>query len=553
MSAGNCPETPRQKMIGMMYLFYTALLALNVSGEIVNAFVLVNDSLEVTTENFSSKTEGLYTKLNLLQIEQEEKYKPLYEEAIQIKTESNQLFNKIERLKQEIIAKADGEKYDPNNKISVHDIKKKDDLNAAAELMIGDGGPLKGDSLEQWVDEYREFMLGEFTKHFKDTTHVIYGNISSTLGTYDDLKDPEHKNTWQEKLFAHMPLVGSVALMTKLQTDIRNAEADLIERLITGADEGMITITSVNALVSSSTSYVVKGGSYQAEVFIGARDTTMRPTIYYSTKYPFYDTIKNDDGTLDYKMRGELGVDYDTLTVVDGKGIYAMENLNSIGTFEWGGLISWKTKVGEKHLPFTNEYMVGETGFAVSPSGVNVFYRGIDNPVEVSVSGYPKEKVRATMSGGQLVRSGNAYVAKVTSPSTREVTISVSVETDAGVKTLGSKKFRVLSVPVPPAKLNGTKSEGKVHKNDVLGGVLMADLGDQFFPFDVKFSVTSFRFTYKVRGQTNSITVYGNRLNAEAQSALQGLGRGTRISFESIQVQGPSGTFQTAPITLELR
>ncbi|MEA1874840.1 MAG: gliding motility protein GldM [Bacteroidota bacterium] len=549
MTGGNCPETPRQKMIGMMYLFYTALLALNVSGEIINAFVLVNDSLEVTTESFYNKTEGLYAKLGALNAQQPEKYEPIFKEALVVKGKTNKLIKGIERYKQEIIAKGDGMPYDPQNPISVHDIEKKDNLNAAPELMIGDGGPMKGDSLEAWIDEYREFML----EHIRDTSRPIYVSISHSLATEDDFSDPDHKNTWQERLFAHMPLVGSITMMTKLQTDIRNAEADIVERMITGVDEDLITITNVEALVSSSASYIVKGGSYEAQVFIGARDTSMKPTIYYSNNFPFYDTIK-EDGKVSYKMRGNMGNDYDTLPIVDGKGIYSIENAQNIGTHSFGGLISWKTKQGEKLLPFINEYMIGETGFAISPSGVNVFYRGIQNPVEVSVSGYPKEKVRAYMSGGgSLVPRGGSYVARITSPSTRQVTISVSVETDAGTKSLGSKKFRVLNVPVPPAKLNGTKSEGRVHKNDVMTGKLMADLGDQFFPFKVKFDVLSFRFTYKVRGQTNSITVYGNQLNADARSALQGLGRGTRVSFESIQVKGPSGTFQTAPVSLELR
>jgi gliding motility-associated protein GldM len=550
MSGGNCPETPRQKMIGMMYLFYTALLALNVSGEIINAFVLVNDSLEVTTESFYNKTEGLYAKLGALNAQQEEKYGPIFEEALIIKDRTNKLNKNIERLKQEIIAKADGESYDPKNPISVHDIKKKDDLNAAPELMIGEGGPMKADSLKEWVNEYREFMLA----HVGDTSFAIYGNIANSLSTDDDFSDPENKKTWEEKIFAHMPLVGSIAMMTKLQTDIRNAEADIIERMIVGVDEDLITITNVEALISSNTSYVVKGGNYEAQVFIGARDTSMKPTVYFSNQYPFYDTIK-EGGKVTYKMRGVMGQDYDTLPIIEGKGIYSLENAQNVGTHQFGGLIEWKTKQGAKYLPFKNEYMIGETGFAVSPSGVNVFYRGIDNPVEVSVSGYPKERVRAFMSGGgSLVPRSGAYVARVTSPTTREVTISVSVTLDDGsTKSLGSKKFRVLSVPVPPAKLNGTKAEGSVHKNDLATGRLLADLGDQFFPFKVNFEVVSFRFTYKVRGQTNSISVSGNRLNAEAQQALQSLGRGTRVSFESIQVKGPSGTFQTAPISLEIR
>jgi gliding motility-associated protein GldM len=550
MSTGNCPETPRQKMIGMMYLFYTALLALNVSGEIINAFVLVNDSLEKTTESFNEKTQGLYSKLSLLANTQEDKYGATWDEAQVVRERTNHLVADVQRLKVEMVKHADGEEGDINN------IKKKDNLDAGPEIMIGETGPKKGDSLRMWVENYRAFMLSHVSDTITNTSNkVLYHSISTNLGTPDYLDHKEEPKTWEEKLFTGMPLVGSIAMMTKLQADIRNAEADLIERMISGVDELDITISSVEALVSSNTNYVVKGGDFEASVFIGARDTTMKPTIFYSTKYPFYDTVKNDDGTLDYKMRGEMGIDYDTLELKDGKGIYALKNIQANGIQQWGGIIQWNTKQGTKNMPFRNEYMVGETGFAISPSGVNVFYRGIDNPVEVSVSGYPKERVQAFMSGGgSLVASSGAYVARITSPSARKVTISVSVKMDDGsTKNLGSKEFRVLNVPVPPAKLNGTVGEGRVHKNDILNGQLLADLGDQFFPFKVKFDVVSFRFAYKVRGQTKSISVNGNRLNAEAKQALQGLGRGTRVSFESIRVKGPSGTFQTAPVSLELR
>lgn len=548
MSGGNCPETPRQKMIGMMYLFYTALLALNVSGEIINAFVLVNDSLEVTTESFYNKTEGLYAKLGALNAQQPEKYEPIFEEALVVKSRTNKLIKEIERYKQEIIAKADGDPYDPKNPKSVHDIKKKDDLNAAPELMTGTGGPMKADSLKKMLVEYREFMLD----HIEDTSFAIYSNIQTSLSTADDFSDPENKKTWEGKIFEHMPLVGTIAMMTKLQTDVRNAEADIVERMIVGVDEDLITITNVEALVSSNASYVVKGGAYEAQVFIGARDTSMKPTVYYSNNYPFYDTIKEGD-KVTYKMRGNMGSDYDTLPIVEGKGIYSIENAQNVGTHRFGGLISWKTKQGEKLLPFMNQYMIGETGFAVSPTGVNVFYRGIDNPVEVSVSGYPKEKVRAYMSGGgSLVPRGGAYVARITSPSTTQVTISVSVETEEGTKSLGAKKFRVLNVPVPAAKLNGQYSEGRVYKDDILTGRLKADLGSSFFPFDVNFSVVSFRFTYTMRGQTESIDVTGDRLNGNAQSVLRTLGRGTRVGFESIMIRTPSGVRQTAPISLEI-
>ncbi|MFO7863158.1 MAG: hypothetical protein R6U85_04090, partial [Salinivirgaceae bacterium] len=97
-----------------------------------------------------------------------------------------------------------------------------------------------------------------------------------------------------------------------------------VERLITGVDELDVTITDIEAVVNATQSYVVRGGCYEADVFIAARDTSLKPTIYYSTKYPFYDTI--DAGKEKYEMRGELGVDYDTLPIVDGKGKYTIEN-----------------------------------------------------------------------------------------------------------------------------------------------------------------------------------------------------------------------------------
>jgi gliding motility-associated protein GldM len=526
-------------MIGMMYLFYTALLALNVSGEIINAFVLVNDSLVETEENFHEKTTSLYAKVKNLKEVQPEKYQEVYNEAMNVKERSNKLVKDIQRLKVEIVKKADG----PEG--SLDDIKKKDNLDAGPELMIGEGGPKKGDSLRTWVENYRAFLLDHEVA--ADTSSALYHNISSALSTEDDLDNPEEPKTWQEKLFQGMPLVGSIAMMTKLQTDIRNSEADLVERMIIGVDELDITITDIEAVVNAKASYVVKGGDYEADVFIAARDTSMKPTVYFTTQSPYYDSTSEGFRMVD-------GINYDTLPIVDGKGKYTIENATNVGTKEYGGLIKWKSKTGDIWMPYKAQYMVGESGFAVSPSGLNVFYRGIDNPVEVSVSGYPQEKVTAYMSGGgRLVPKGNGYVARITSPTTRKVRVSVSVDTEEGKKTLGTKEFRVLNVPTPLAKLNGTQSEGPVYKDDLMTGILMADLGSQFFPFKVRFDVVSFSFAYKVRGQKARIQVNGNRLNAEARQALQALGRGTQINFESIKVKGPSGVRQTAPITLELK
>ena len=109
MSGGNCPETPRQKMIGMMYLFYTALLALNVSGEIINAFVKIDESIQKTTVNFSAKTKSIYAKIDSKAQEQPGKYTDLAAEAHSIEAMSQKFFDDIDRLKLMIIQESQGE------------------------------------------------------------------------------------------------------------------------------------------------------------------------------------------------------------------------------------------------------------------------------------------------------------------------------------------------------------------------------------------------------------------------------------------------------------
>lgn len=543
MAATNCPETPRQKMIGMMYLFYTALLALNVSSEILTSFVKINESIQKTTSNYSEKTKSLYAKIDNSALEQPGKYTKLAQQAHEVERQSNEFIQNIEDLKLLILRESQGPEATLDG-----EIKKMDDLHAATIVMVGEGGPMMGKQLRGWLDSYRELLLGII----EDTSLTVYKNVAKNLEAKDQFDNKEAPWSWEETLCRGMPMIGTMAMLSKLQADIRNAEADVLEFMIAELEGLDIRITALEALVSSPRSFVIRGGKYSSNVFLGARDTSMRPTIYLTYNAPFYDsTVVN--GEVQYKLR--QGANYDTLPIDEsGKGLH-VRDCGGVGDFNYGGLVHYKSNKGDMWLPYKAVYQVGDAGFTVSASACNVFYRGLDNPVEVAVSGYPQEAVSVSISGGASIsRSGAGYIVKVpASVSAREVSITVSVRTEEGVRTLGSKTFSVLNVPPPTIVIAGAYKDGaSVPKGAITRTpTLTANLESDFFPFKgVSYSVISYEFLYSVRGVTQTIAGTGSNI---PQTILNNLNPGSAASFTNIRVSSPSGERKTNGITVKIQ
>lgn len=543
MAATNCPETPRQKMIGMMYLFYTALLALNVSSEILTSFVKINESIQKTTSNYSEKTKSLYAKINNSALEQPGKYTKLAQQAHEVERQSNEFIQNIEDLKLLILRESQGPEATLDG-----EIKKMDDLHAATIVMVGEGGPMMGKQLRGWLDSYRELLLGII----EDTSLTVYKNVAKNLEAKDQFDNKEAPWSWEETLCRGMPMIGTMAMLSKLQADIRNSEADVLEFMIAELEGLDIRITALEALVSSPRSFVIRGGKYSSNVFLGARDTSMRPTIYLTYNAPFYDsTVVN--GEVQYKLR--QGANYDTLPIDEsGKGLH-VRDCGGVGDFNYGGLVHYKSNKGDMWLPYKAVYQVGDAGFTVSASACNVFYRGLDNPVEVAVSGYPQEAVSVSISGGASIsRSGAGYIVKVpASVSAREVSITVSVRTEEGVRTLGSKTFSVLNVPPPTIVIAGAYKDGaSVPKGAITRTpTLTANLESDFFPFKgVSYSVISYEFLYSVRGVTQTIAGTGSNI---PQTILNNLNPGSAASFTNIRVSTPSGERKTNGITVKIQ
>ena len=515
MGSKNCPETPRQKLIAMMYLVLTGLLALNVSKDILDAFILVDHSLTKTTANFSSKNDMTYIAFEKAYVKNKVKVAPWYEKADEVKTRSNELYDYIHDLKIKIVKYTDGKSsvFDGN----VDDIEARDNADGPAVVMIGPTGEGEANDLRAAIEDYREYLISLVVNKKDDR---VIKSIETNLETKDKIIEGA-THTWQRNNFENLPLIAVITLMSKMQSDVRNAESDMISNLYSQIDEGAFKFNKLEATVIAKSDYVMTGGAYQAKVFLVACDTTMAPDIFVG---------KYDTSTC------EMIGDYDSIPIIDNKGQYTAD-AKSIGVKKWGGVINYTAPDGSiKRYPFESEYEVAKSTLVVSPTKMNVFYIGVNNPVDISVAGVSAGKIRVSMSNGKIrkARRGGGYTVNVYKTGKKAV-IRVTVDK----KSMGKKKFRIMRVPPPIAKVAG-KTGGKIKKNILLAqSGVKADL--EGFVFDMKFKVTTFTVSATVGGFTYDEKSSGGRFSSKQKQMIKKCKRGTKIYIEDIKAVDPTG------------
>jgi len=399
---GHGKETPRQKMIGMMYLVLTALLALNVSADILKAFTKIDESIRTSTQSSQNKNEVIYAEFLKALTENGNKVKPWNDKAIEVQTRCNNLFEKVQEFKLLLATTADGPEGDPTNLI------KKDDTNIAGQIMVLGG---KGEELKEMIDKEKEYLLS-----LLPDSSSTRETIETALSTADSESSNGEMMPWVESTFEHLPLVAVITLMSKMQNDIRNVEAQVLAYLFGQIDAGSFKFNKLEAIVNAPTGYVLQGQPYEAQIFIAASDTTKDPKVIMAGG----NELKVENGKAKYTGEtGSLGI-----KTVSGKILVESPATGEILEF-----------------PFSTEYQVGAASVAVSPTKMNVFYIGVDNPVDITASGVPADAVNATISSGTIKKDGAGYIVNVKSGT--EATITVTAKVGETVKTLGSKKFRI--------------------------------------------------------------------------------------------------------------
>jgi gliding motility-associated protein GldM len=507
-------ETPRQKMIGMMYLVLTALLALNVAAEVLEAFSLIDESLRKSTANTVKKNNDIYAAFEAAMSDPgtAAKTKPWKEIADKVSIKSKELVTYIDSLKFKIVRTIEGPKGDPNN------IEKKDDINVPGQIMVTEkvDGKSRGEILKKQIEDYRSFLIG-LVEDTAKYSPLINGFLSN-LNTDDVIGQEGNTVPWTAAHFDQLPMAGVIALMSKMQADVRNSEAEMLGYLFGQIDAGSFKFNKLEAIVKAPSNYVLMGQPFKAEVFIAASDSTAPPVI------------KLNGG-------GELPVE-------GNKGIYT-GSTGSPGIKSFGGVIEMKSpKTGELlKFPFESEYTVGQASLVVSPTKMNVFYIGVDNPVDISVAGVPPNKVSPFMSGGGSLRSkgGGHYTVRVKGPQGKKVRIGATAKLESGNKNMGSMEFRVKKVPDPVAKVGGQRG-GTVAKNWLSAQTGVAAVMENF-DFDLRFNVISFTVSAVLRGgYSEDAKSHSARFTAQQQALIRQVQSKRKVYIEDIKARGPDGT-----------
>jgi len=540
MSSKNCPESTRQKMINMMYLVLTAMLALNVASEVLESFRIVDASLTQTLNNIKRKNDQIYSAFDAAYIANPAKVKEWKDKAEQVSKKTSELITKIKDLKEELVlasggiplkeAQAEGgfilsssEPFIVNSKGDTILIKKEDDLNTPSEIMIQQK---KANDLKNSINEYRDFLAS-----FLEEGSTLRENVTKQLETPNprvNLSEGGEKKTWESLHFESKPLIAVITLLSKMQIDIENAETNVITSLYSQIDAASFKFNRLGARILAKSTYVLQGDEFEAEIFLAAEDTTQQPEIF---------------------------VGNTKLTMRDGKGIYKASG-SQVGTFKWSGLIKYKNPEGNiNSYPFEGEYQVGKPSATISPTKMNVMYIGIANPIKVSADGVASENLVVTMTnGGRIEKAGDIYQAY---PSKLDATgkstlITVSAKVGSELRPMGSMEYRVKEVPPPVATISG-RNGGTIKKEELLAenGVL-AELKD--FDFDLKFKVT--QFDVNISGTyVKTFSSKDNKFTSEQKDQFSKLSVGGLIFIDNIMAKGDDGqpARPLAPISFKIK
>jgi len=541
MSGGNL--SPRQKMINVMYLVLIALLALNVSKEILKSFhmfeVSFNQSKDSLDEKIDAKIKGLEKMKN-----NDPSLVPFYERTLKAQSITDEFVTYIDGIINELAEMTEGRKEyegeDPNPKPYMTELKGSDNIEKHANYFFVDnseGAKDKGwrsAELENKINDTRTALL-ELVKNDKDSNGVKlagdpYAELDASTMLRAELDASETKyKSWSKKYLEHTPLAGVATLLTKIQSDAKTLESQVVDKLSQGREQE-IDIKELIPVVKTESNVVMIGQEFKAEIFLAARTSV-------------------DENTSFELSTGGSG----PLTKENGVGIYSVKPSNQ-GVFPFSGIIKVKSKKGDKEYPFSSEYQAFQGQASISATKMNMLYIGVDNPISIAVPGVNPRDITASMSAGSLAKSGGNYVAKMRKPGNATISVSAKLS-DGSSRNVGKMVYRVRKLPKPEARL-GTYESGRVVPKPALQavGALNVGMGPEFAFEGLKFRITGFQFIYVPRrGDAAAYSAKGPRLSGAMRGAIAKARKGDKIIIDRIRVTGPGGNRTLNPVIIDIR
>ncbi|UJH66338.1 gliding motility protein GldM [Allomuricauda sp. SCSIO 65647] len=494
--------SPRQKMINLMYLIFIAMLALNMSKEVLAAFGLMNEKLEASNDKMTANNSDFFSGLETKASEDNLKYGPLFEKARDIKQLSQDYYDYLEGLKTEMLK----DQEDPNNYVVMD---KSDFLDQ--KFFQGDNLSPEGKKFLSNLENYREKILGIVPENM--------GDVKSTVKTRFETGDEKGKVTrirdgvkvdWMNYNYEGYPLVASLTKITQLQADVKATEQEILKGLLEGNLTAAVSLKNFSTLLDQEKSVFYAGEPFKGSLVLGKTDKTSKPV--------------KADLTLDGRKLTE-GKDY----ALEAGGVKLLISAGAAGDHELKGQLTYMQDGNEVPVDVSNTFStINKPNAAViAADKMNVVYRGVSNPMTISIPGIPDNKVTASAPGLSR-RSGSKYVMN---PGTgREVTISASGVLPDGTRISTPATFRIKDIPRPGGTVRGEPGSIKMPRRNLEISTIGAMLED--FDFDLNLAVSGFKF--KVPGQP-TVEVQGNKLDSRAKSALKRARRGDAVQVFDIK------------------
>jgi gliding motility-associated protein GldM len=487
----------RQKMINLMYLVFIAMLALNMSKEVLSAFGLMNEKLtesnQATSERNDAFMQGLAEKVS----EQPAKYQPLKAQADQISTLANNFNAYLTELKGQMTSTVD----DPQD----YEIMDKGDFL--------DEYFFKGDKLKP---EGQEFLNQIST--FRDGVSTVLAENPDLASIADDVKKKfatnevtnrdGNKIDWLDYNYKGFPLVASLTKMTQLQADVKTTESEVLSSMLAGKLKVEASLTNFDAIVVPSKTAFFSGENFTGTIILGKKDNTLQADK----------VIIN-------------GTELEKESMQAGKTILDFP-AGAVGEREITGEFQFKEGDSIISIPVQSTYAVvpKPNSATISADKMNVVYRGVTNPMTISFAGISDNNVSASAPG--LSKGSGVGKYNINPGTGRELTINVTGTLPDGSKVSDKATFRIKDIPKPTGTISGQDGLVKLPRNSVEIGTIGAMLDD--FDFELPIQVTSFKF--KVPGQP-SVSVNGTKLNSQAKNALRKARRGDNVQIFDIKAQ----------------
>ena len=555
MGATNCPETPRQKMIAMMYLVYTALLALNVSVEILNGFVTVGDAMNESNKNIETQLLEAYDMFDQAMMADSTKAVKYYEAAQTIRAYTDSVKNLIDEgrygflcymQKSADVVRHNADKSTTKRKIPLVDgsgnplldsakvaldlggldiIDKKDNTDMGTHYFYNEGNG-KAIDIKNAIIAYKEKVAAIFqdTSLTHDTVDVNFGmNVEGEFWS-------EHAGrlvNWEEYNFDGAIAVADIVCLSRMKSELMNAEYDAVKKLFGMIGKEDFKFDQIAAICRPTSSYVIQGGKYEMKVNVGA----------YDSKREFRAVINGAE----YRSGAEGYITYTA-----GAGAPGERKIH--------GVVYMMKDGKEEQYPFDESYFVAAPVAVTELVKMNVVYAGIDNPASIGVPGVASKDITPSIT------TGNATIVKdagdgnyIIKPSKiGKMTLKVVAKIDGQTKDMGSKEIRIKRIPKPSLRIGSFKSGDQASKTEITANpVLRASMED--FDFQIPaLKINSFVFNVQGSGALD-LNGSGNRLTPEMISRINNAKRGQKIYITDVTVKTPDGVTHSLDCTLRLK